>query len=195
MGDYLQSEYERLKKSRDKAHTDAIKKAEEDYQRRVRGEKKEQSWWEKAKEAGLSILDILTDRDKTLLEKLLEAAGVGWDFVTDTGETIVDNTLDTLQTLIAPLLQLIDTLLEKYDQLKETITHEIKQQIANLIPWIELEQQTLVADFDEWWETELAELSETFSWIFEFRDSITEFFSDPLQWLYNKMDEWFERFW
>ncbi len=24
---------------------------------------------------------------------------------------------------------------------------------------------------------------------------IEEFFSDPLQWLYNKMDEWFERFW
>jgi len=28
-------------------------------------------------------------------------------------------------------------------------------------------------------------------------DTITdlEFFADPLQWLYNKMDEWFERFW
>lgn len=29
----------------------------------------------------------------------------------------------------------------------------------------------------------------------DWRDSVTEFFSDPLQWLYNKMDEWFERFW
>lgn len=29
----------------------------------------------------------------------------------------------------------------------------------------------------------------------DLRDSVTEFFADPLQWLYNKMDEFFERFW
>lgn len=29
----------------------------------------------------------------------------------------------------------------------------------------------------------------------DYRDQVVEFFTDPLQWLYDKMDEWFERFW
>ena len=29
----------------------------------------------------------------------------------------------------------------------------------------------------------------------DWKDKVAEFFTDPEQWLYDKMDEWFERFW
>ncbi|GAH56544.1 unnamed protein product [marine sediment metagenome] len=44
-------------------------------------------------------------------------------------------------------------------------------------------------------ETEISKVNETFGWVQEFRDTITEFFADPLQWFYDRLEEIFERYW
>jgi len=57
-----------------------------------------------------------------------------------------------------------------------------------------------------WWNGKLLEVDTLInSWFLAFapfwegwqdiRDEVTSFFADPLQWVYNKLDEFFERFW
>lgn len=54
---------------------------------------------------------------------------------------------------------------------------------------------TKVKQFEEWKKTTLAGIGETFGWTLLFRDSITEFFTDPDDWLYKAVDRIIERYW
>ena len=59
---------------------------------------------------------------------------------------------------------------------------------------------------DIWWQSRLLEIDTLInSWMTSFqpfwegwqeiRSEVTDFFADPLQWAYDKLDEFFERFW
>ena len=59
---------------------------------------------------------------------------------------------------------------------------------------------------DTWWQSRLLEIDTLIgSWVTSFtpfwegwqevRSEVTDFFADPLQWFYDKLDEFFERFW
>jgi len=59
---------------------------------------------------------------------------------------------------------------------------------------------------DTWWQSRLLDIDALIEgWLTSFqpfwegwqevRDEVTSFFADPLQWVYDKLDEFFERFW
>lgn len=61
--------------------------------------------------------------------------------------------------------------------------------------WLEDWWQGQLIELGAWWQGQLRELLFFYNEFVELWDGIKEFFADPLQWLYNKLDEWFERFW
>jgi len=91
--------------------------------------------------------------------------------------------------------------------------------VGNLELWTRAEIDTIMAllsaliDWDAltawittWWNNRVTDIQGLIDSAFtlreslwagwqDWRDSVAEFFADPLEWLYTKMDEFFERFW
>lgn len=78
--------------------------------------------------------------------------------------------------------------------------------IESLLTWYENWRSNVRASFDAFWREKLLDIQRLIDdaftlraylwsdWL-EHRDNILEFISDPLQWLYDRIDEFAERFW
>ena len=95
--------------------------------------------------------------------------------VKDWVNTIIDGVKDALKVVSDTLTQWVTTVENFFTSILPTLASKLD--VADLIknafqPWREL-----------------------LNFLVEIKNELVEFFTDPLQWAYNKMDEFFERFW
>lgn len=102
-----------------------------------------------------------------------------WQYAKVTVQSMIDSSIEGLDWLIAQVESNLNSLQTTWDNFWTSI-------FPTLADWVGVDQliSSWFTNFSPFWE----------GWL-DWKDSVAEFFTDPLQWLYNKMDEWFERFW
>lgn len=102
-----------------------------------------------------------------------------WPSVETEIKSWIASATDGIESLISQVESWLSNLQSAWDNFTSTILPTLTNltDVDNLIAsWF--------TNFTPFWE----------GWL-DWKDSVAEFFADPLQWLYDKMDEWFERFW
>jgi len=154
-----------------------------------------------------------------LLEDWLEWAEWAWDWVKNAWKRVTDIVGDwwditwpTVKGFIDIVAEGLDDLIEAWDKFwKVTFpswTRKLDDLKATWDNFWTITFPTLVsfAWLGIWWDGRLKDISalidSTLKTWFPFYDDlviiwedIKAFFVDPLQWVYDKLDEWFERFW
>lgn len=94
--------------------------------------------------------------------------------------------MDWIEMAGNSLLGLIANIGRVIDALESEWNYFWRYTLPDLLPKWEIEALIRSA---------LAEWADLFNFWGDSSRKVIEFFTDPLQWLYNKIDEWFERFW
>jgi len=166
------------------------------------------------------IKDILDKWDVfDLLEDWLEWAEDAWDWVRHAWSNVIDIIEDWWAVIRSHVEAWITIATEGLDELKVAWSNfwsDILPGIFNLLDTLQSKWAqfwavtfpTLVSFqwLDEWWQGKLLDIELLFEgWTLtlapfwegwaEMRDQVVEFFADPWEWLYNRFDDFVERFW
>lgn len=124
-----------------------------------------------------------------------------WGTVQEVVMTWVDNVREFAQSLYNNLQAWLANLQEAWNNFVSKIPT-----IDEIINWFRNWWGQVLANIQSWWAERLLDIqnlinSTLITW-FPFYDdliliweSIREFFADPLQWVYDRLEEFFERFW
>jgi len=146
------------------------------------------------------------------IEYLVDWFSDWWDNVTDVVGDWWEAVQVTVKGWIKVAVQGLDDLIEAWDTFWNITWTAFLAQFDTLRDswdnfWT-VTFPTLVsfAWLQTWWNSRLAEVNDLidsklaavlpfYDDLVSLWDSIKEFFADPLQWAYDQLDEWFERFW
>jgi len=153
------------------------------------------------------------------LRTFIDYATLAWEWVQNAA-SYISSRLNEFWISIRPLILAwienirqalqaqINELATFYEQIRQNIAEILKQlpPLSELWAWFKDWWAHVLHPLTSWWHEKLKEIqSLVFSWLkemFPFYNELVElwneikkFFADPLQWLYDKMDEFFERFW
>ncbi|GAI32766.1 unnamed protein product, partial [marine sediment metagenome] len=113
-----------------------------------------------------------------------------WDRVTN----IVDDwwlaTSSTVGSWIAAATEGFDDLVEAWDTFWRITFPTLVS-----FDWLDIWWDDRLTDLQALINTAIQELAPFWEGWQEIRESVLEFFSDPYQWIYDRLDEWVERFW
>lgn len=153
------------------------------------------NWWDEVTEAiedilswssikslirnWLSGIEELVDWFQTWEAYVRGIVVLWWATVINEVQSWIDNAIENVQELISQIETYLNTLQSAWDN----FTSSILPSLANLIEVNEL-ISSWFKEFAPFWE----------GWL-DWKDKVTEFFADPLQWLYDRVEEFFERFW
>ena len=106
--------------------------------------------------------------------------------ITEWWQTAISEVEDLISAAIQGFRDLVNDLDSWLSNLQSSWNNFWVSILPNLADWTGVDDliRTWFTNFTPFWE----------DWL-DWKDSVAEFFTDPLQWLYDKMDEWFERFW
>ena len=144
------------------------------------------------------IVGILTESDiYNLLWTWLTYAEDAWAWVLNSVQNVTDIISGWWSTILPYIIGYVDMAVEGLDWLLSMWDNFWYNTLPNLISldWLTI-----------WWDSKLLEVDTLIgSWLTAFspfwegwqevRQEVTNFFADPLQWIYDKLDEFFERFW
>lgn len=126
----------------------------------------------------------------------LHARVTGWiNQVYAWGQTLINSLRNTVTSWINQVYQWGQA---QFITLQNTVVGWINQVYSwgqTQINVASNEWSAKLTQLDSWFQTQLAQINEAFGWINNFRDSVEDFFTDPEQWLYDRLDSFFERFW
>jgi len=124
-----------------------------------------------------------------------------WSATSSTVMGWIDAARDFALSLHYSLLSNFDSLRAEWDSFQASLPS-----VESVLLWFADWWGNILTNLDYWWSDKLLEIQDLISSRFaeftpflegwqELRSAVTEFFTDPLQWIYDKLDEWFERFW
>lgn len=109
-----------------------------------------------------------------------------WTIITDWWGVVSSTVLGWIDTARDWLLDRIDDVKALADKTWSNLTNFFTVTLPQLVGWGELDS-IIISTLRTWFP-----MYNNFCY---FWDSIEEFFADPLEWIYNKLEEFFERFW
>lgn len=113
----------------------------------------------------------------------------------------IEEAVSGFQDLVDNLSNWLSVLQTEWDNFKETIPN-----LTEIINWFQDWANSVWSIILNWWDDTISEVQELINstlvewspfwegWL-EWKQEIINFFEDPLQWIYSKLDEFFERFW
>jgi len=142
--------------------------------------------------------DILSwSNIRSLIRSWLPDVEDAIDWFTDRWYWFQDEISDWWNDKVNDVKDLIDTATEGLDNLLEAWDNFWRSTLPNLVnfTWLGI-----------WWQSRLLEIDTLIgSWLASFapfwegwqevRQEVVDFFADPYQWIYDRLDEFFERFW
>lgn len=155
-----------------------------------------------------SILAIPISYAQVAYQWIVNAASNVWSIIGNWWSTIQPTILSWIEQAKAYALSLYNILLSSLVSLQAAWNNFVDKipTIDEIIAWFRNWWGEVLAKIIAWWREQLPDIqslinSTLLSW-FPFYDefvsiysTIREFFADPLQWLYDRMEEFFERFW
>lgn len=176
-----------------------------------------EDWWEEVSDAVEGILNWSTIRSLirswlTGIETLIEwftdwvtlvtgVIGDWWEDVQTTVTGWINEAKEALQELIDDLETWLGSLQEAWDNFKGKIPS-----IDEVLTWFSNWWAAILIPLTAWWNERLLDVNTLIintlqEWFPFYNDlvalweDIKAFFIDPLQWVYDRLDDWFERFW
>lgn len=152
-------------------------------------------WYLEVIENLLDILDWASIKEKILawvpdLEDVIDWWTEWWTWVDSRITTWWKATLADVKALIATAVEGLSDLLTAWDDfLTETLPGLLDMEA--LLAWWSGKLEDITGMFD----TFLDEIKGNWEGWLDVKDDVAEFFSNPHQWVYNKLDEFFERYW
>ena len=166
------------------------------------------------------IVNVLSlDQILAYFQTWISYATDAWSWVVNAWSnvtSIIDNWWSSAQyTVLAWIEEAKQWALTQIATLEDTVSYVIAwwnefypkiPTIDEILAWFSDWWAKILAPLTSWWNEKLLEVrslieSEIRDWL-PFYDELTTlwgdiklFFADPLQWAYDKLDEWFERFW
>jgi len=144
------------------------------------------------------LYDVITESQIfSLLETWLTYAEDAWDWVSHAFINVVNIIVVWWDTTYPEVRGWIDIATEGLTELRIAWDNFWNTTFPYLVSfeWLNTWWNSKLIEIQSLIDTAIANLGIAFeSWL-EVKDSVLEFFSDPLQWVYNKLDEFFERFW
>lgn len=171
-------------------------------------------------EAWNRILTFLSELEITdLFGVLIDAATFVWDKIVDAAEqvgVIISTWWETVQLTVQDWIETArlwaeEHLSDQWESLRPLWTwwYGFKDNFPTLdevIDWFQQWPAKVRGEIDNWWpealltvqsmiDSAVADISAGLNEWLNVKDEVIEFFSDPLEWLYNKFDELIDRFW
>ncbi len=144
------------------------------------------AWWEEFRQEVLDFVNLVP-----------VWIGEVWNWITNLGQMIGQWISDWWDGIYDTVKEWV---LSRIDEAKELIT-DLTTRVETIIIRVEdfftvtLPQLARSIDVQDWITDRLAPFREMFNFFEAFKTDIVAFFSDPLQWIYDKLEEFFERFW
>jgi len=132
-----------------------------------------------------------------ILDYWLDKAEKAWNWISDAWGNVTNIINDWWEGQLAELKEWWEDQLAELEAVRDAWNHFWTTTLPNLITftWLDAWWSSRLLEFQEWFNSELQELLPFYNDFMELWEGIRDFFIDPLQWLYDKMDEWFDRFW
>lgn len=124
-----------------------------------------------------------------------------WSVVGAEIQSIIDSAVNVMQQLISQVDSELTSLINSTAWTLQQLIRQVEIPLRSLqASWSNFTFYTLpnlatLTNVDALIDTWFKNFSTFWEGWQDWRDSVAEFFADPLQWLYTKMDEFFERFW
>jgi predicted PurR-regulated permease PerM len=144
------------------------------------------AWWEEFRQ---EVIDFFTEIPKWLNELwqyFLNFADTFAGWISDWWDGIFETVKDWVLTVVDKLKEIVTDIGDTLERWVTTVENFFTQVLPELAH--KLDVLDMIKSFFEPWRDLLNFLSEVAA-------DIGEFFSDPLAWVYNKLDDFFERFW
>lgn len=142
-----------------------------------------------------SAWSSLVDWVNSVLSNIKQVYNTFVNYITNVYETVVNNITNVYETTVNSITNIIGVTIDKVADWFESIGGATRAWAEGLFVKVKEVWNTITGDLNAWWKTQLALLRETFGWILPLRDNIEGFFGDPAQWIYDRLDDFFERFW
>ena len=145
-----------------------------------------------------AIVGILTESDIfLLLQTWLNYAEVAWNWVANAFTNVVSIINDWWITILPYILTYVDNAVEGFTELKAAWDTFWTVTLPNLVSfdWLGIWWLSRLEDVQSLIDTAILNLNVLLEGWQEVRDAVLEFFNDPYQWMYDRLDEFFERFW
>lgn len=142
--------------------------------------------WNWVRNAFNNVLDIIADWWSTILPYIISYIDIVGDALYD-----LEATWDTFWTVTWP--EWVGNL-QELRSLWDTFWTETFPTLVSF-SWLATWWNDRLLDINSLLESQVLTLAPFWAGWQEVRDSVVEFFADPLQWAYDKLDEFFERFW
>lgn len=131
-----------------------------------------------------------------------------WNVIEDWWSGVYFDVLDLFHSAMDAAYNYYQSAVYLIDELRDQVQGIIDQipALDEVVQWIGNWVNNVLTLIDQWWSGAVNQVQALIDSAFiardslwsgwqEIRDQVVEFFSDPLEWVYNKMDEFFERFW
>ena len=138
-----------------------------------------------------TIWNYITNVYNTITNYITNVYNTVHNYITNVINNIVNYISNTYNTIVNNITQVIGVTIEKVAEWFASIGGATKAWAEGLFVKANNVWNTITGDLGKWWKTQLALLNETFGWVLLFRDSITEFFTNPLGWLEARFTDWF----
>ena len=145
-----------------------------------------------------AIVSILTESDIfTLLQQWLNYAEIAFTWVTNAPANILASVTEWWQSILPYILTYIDNAVEGFTELKAAWDTFWISTLPNLVSfdWLGIWWNDKLLDVQSLIDTAILNLNVLLEGWQEVREAVLEFFNDPYGWIYDRLDEFFERFW
>ncbi len=142
-------------------------------------------------EIGGAIFNFITEVYNTVSNYITNTYNTVSNFITNVINNVVNYITNVYNTVVNNITQVIGVTIEKVSEWFTSIGGATREWAEGLFIKASNAWNTITGNLGEWWKTQLALLNETFGWVLLFRDNITEFFTNPLEFLLNRFFDWF----
>lgn len=144
------------------------------------------------------IADILNFSDiYSYFETYFNYAVTAWSWVRNAWDNIKGAVGDLIDIAKQGLEGLIDIATAGLDSLRVEWDNFWTVTFPTLVSfdWLGIWWNDQLIELDFWFRSELQELAPFWEGWQEARDKVIDFFNDPLQWFYDRLEEFFDRYW
>lgn len=145
----------------------------------------------------IEIRDWFYDKANHILD-LIDA---WWGTVTSTVQDWIDVAVEAFQSQLDDLNSWVTTIQEFIDEIELDFPD-----VSAILSWFSNWWENILSELELWWNDKLLDIQDLIDSAFIARDDlwsgwqdwkaqVAEFFIDPWEWLYNRFDDFFERFW
>ncbi len=144
------------------------------------------AWWEEFRQEVIDVFNIVGTSIGDLLNWVGNITTMISDWIGNWWAGVYDTVKDWVLSVVQEVKDWVQELAGNIGGLAALVGDFF----ANTLPGL-----ARMVDVDDWITARLEPFRDLFNWFEQFGTDVRAFFSDPLQWIYDHLEAFFERFW